>query len=56
MAISLTPFERQFTNFANAIHSRTKPLVSGVEGYEALEVVEAIYESCRRGQRVRLTS
>jgi predicted dehydrogenase len=53
MAISLTPFERQFTDFADAIRDRRAPLVSGEEGYCALELVMAAYESCRTGQKVR---
>jgi predicted dehydrogenase len=48
MAISLEPFERQFLNFADAIRHKRKPLVSGEEGCEALEIVERIYESCRQ--------
>jgi predicted dehydrogenase len=47
MAISLEPFERQFLDFANAISNKRKPLVSGEEGLEALEIVERIYNSCR---------
>ena len=54
MAISLVPFERQFTDFANAIQSGAKPLVSGESGLQALEVVDAIYRSCRTGQSVRI--
>ncbi len=56
MAISLTPFERQFQNFAKAISCRTRPLVSGEDGYEALELTLALYESCKRGQPVSLSS
>jgi predicted dehydrogenase len=52
MAISLEPFERQFRDFADAIRNRRKPLVAGEEGYQALEIVEAVYRSCRTGQRV----
>jgi predicted dehydrogenase len=52
MAISLEPFERQFRDFGDAIRSGRKPLVSGVEGLDALALVEAIYRSCRTGQRV----
>jgi len=55
MAISLEPFERQFLDFGRAIQEKRKPLVSGLEGYEALELVEAVYESCRTGEKVRLT-
>ncbi len=55
MAISLEPFERQFLDFGRAIATRGAPLVSGEEGYRALEVVQAIYRSCRTGEKVRLT-
>lgn len=56
MAISLAPFERQFRNFADAVRSKGKPLVSGLEGYQALEIVDAIYRSCSTGERVALES
>lgn len=54
MAIPLTPFERQFLDFGNAVKNRTQPLVSGEEGLKALEIVLGIYESCRSGRPVRL--
>jgi UDP-N-acetyl-2-amino-2-deoxyglucuronate dehydrogenase len=54
MAIPVTPLERQFLNFGNAIKSGQKPLVSGEEGYRALELVLAVYRSCREGQKVAL--
>jgi UDP-N-acetyl-2-amino-2-deoxyglucuronate dehydrogenase len=54
MAISLTPFERQFLDFGDAIKSGRKPLISGEDGYKALELVMSIYESCREGRKVRL--
>jgi predicted dehydrogenase len=54
MAISVEPFERQFRNFADAIQSGAQPLVSGKDGYEALELVDAIYRSCRTGEKVTL--
>jgi predicted dehydrogenase len=54
MAIPLTPFERQFLDFGNAVKNRTQPLVSGEEGLKALEIVLGIYESCRSGRAVRL--
>ena len=54
MAISLEPFERQFLDFAEAIEKGRKPLVGGEEGYQALEVVDAVYRSCRTGQTVKL--
>src|SRR4030095_1407902 len=52
MAISLDPFERQFLDFADAIKSGRPPLVSGEEGYHALQLVDAIYRSCRTGEKV----
>ena len=54
MAISLDPFERQFLDFADAIRTGRPPLVSGEEGYQALELVDAIYRSCRTGDKVAL--
>ena len=54
MAISLEPFERQFLDFGEAIRKGRKPLVSGVEGCEALEIVDAVYRSCRSGEKVVL--
>jgi UDP-N-acetyl-2-amino-2-deoxyglucuronate dehydrogenase len=54
MAISLEPFERQFLDFGDAIAKGRKPLVAGEEGCEALEVVDAIYRSCRSGEKVTL--
>jgi predicted dehydrogenase len=55
MAISLTPFERQFTDFGEAIRTGRKPLVSGEEGYRAIELVLSVYRSCREGQKVVLS-
>ncbi|MBI4892937.1 MAG: Gfo/Idh/MocA family oxidoreductase [Acidobacteria bacterium] len=54
MAIPLTPFERQFEDFGNAVKAKSTPLVSGEEGLKALEVVMGIYESCKSGRPVRL--
>jgi UDP-N-acetyl-2-amino-2-deoxyglucuronate dehydrogenase len=54
MAISLEPFERQFLDFGDAIQKGRAPLVSGEEGCQALALVDAIYRSCRGGQRVAL--
>jgi UDP-N-acetyl-2-amino-2-deoxyglucuronate dehydrogenase len=56
MAISVETFERQFLDFGDAIRTGRKPLVGGEEGYQALEVVDAIYRSCRTGDKVSITS
>jgi UDP-N-acetyl-2-amino-2-deoxyglucuronate dehydrogenase len=55
MAIPLEPFERQFEDFADAIRTGRRPLVDGVEGYKALEVVLGVYRSCREGKPVTLS-
>ena len=54
MAISLEPFERQFLDFGEAIAKGRKPKVAGEEGYQALEIVDAVYRSCRTGEKVTL--
>jgi UDP-N-acetyl-2-amino-2-deoxyglucuronate dehydrogenase len=56
MAISLASFERQFQDFAEAIRTGREPLVNGEEGYRALEVVLAIYKSCRLRAPINLKS
>lgn len=54
MAIAVTTFERQFLDFAGAIVNGREPLVNGMEGYRALEVVLGVYQSCRENQPVTL--
>ena len=54
MAIPLTPFERQFREFGDAISQKRPPLTSGEEGYRALEIVVSAYASCRSGKPVSL--
>jgi predicted dehydrogenase len=52
LAISLESFELQFRDFADAIRHGSKPLVSGEEAFDALAIVQAVYDSCRSGQLV----
>ena len=54
MAISVTTFERQFTDFAEAIRSGREPLSNGEDGYRALEFVLSVYQSCREKRTVSL--
>ena len=54
MAIGLATFERMFRDFAEAIHHKAQPFADGEAGYRALEVVIAVYNSCRKGERVQL--
>jgi UDP-N-acetyl-2-amino-2-deoxyglucuronate dehydrogenase len=49
MAISVVPFERQFSDFAVACEQGRAPLCSGTEGYRALQFVVSTYKSCRTG-------
>jgi UDP-N-acetyl-2-amino-2-deoxyglucuronate dehydrogenase len=56
MSIRLTSFERQFENFADSIRTGREPVVNGEEGYRALEVVLAVYQSCRENKSVQLSS
>lgn len=52
MAISTVPFERQFLDFGKACETGATPLVSGEEGYRALEVVISSYQSAKTGEKV----
>jgi predicted dehydrogenase len=54
MAITLTSFERQFLDFADAITTHREPLVNGEDGYRALELVISIYQSCREQRSIIL--
>jgi predicted dehydrogenase len=54
MNISVTTFERQFLDFADAIKTGREPVCSGEDGYRALELVLGVYQSCREGRLVEL--
>ena len=54
MAISITPFERQLSDFGEACKAGRAPSCSGVEGYKALELVRSIYTSCFEGRTVQI--
>jgi UDP-N-acetyl-2-amino-2-deoxyglucuronate dehydrogenase len=54
MAISITPFERQLHDFGEACKAGRAPACSGLEGYQALQLVRSIYTSCAEGRRVEL--
>jgi len=55
MNISVTTFERQFLDFADAIKNNREPLCGGEDGYRALQLVLGVYQSCKENQMVRLT-
>lgn len=56
MAISTLPFERQFLDFGEACRTGRRPLVSGIEGYRALQLVTCIYTSCAKNCSVSVAS
>jgi len=54
MAISVVPFERQMLDFGQSCREGRLPLCSGVDGFRSLQLVQAIYQSCRHGVPVAL--
>lgn len=53
-AISYQGHLRQLEDFVQAIQTGSKPLVDGAEGRKSVEIILAIYESSKTGQRVKL--
>ena len=56
MAISLEPVERQLSDFGEACCQGRPPACSGEDGYRALQLVRATYDSCAEGRRVTLSA
>jgi len=54
MAISLTPFERQLSDFGEACKMNRPAASSGVDGYRALQLVRSIYDSCAEGKKIQI--
>lgn len=54
MAISVTPFERQLSDFGQAVKAGRSPACSGKDGYRALQLVRSIYDSCAHGRSVEI--
>jgi predicted dehydrogenase len=54
MNISVLTFERQFLDFAEAIKTGREPLSSGEDGFRALQIVLAVYDSCRNNRFVSI--
>ena len=48
------PLKLELKAFLDSIRSRAKPLADGRAGYEALRIVEACYESSRKGGKVEM--
>ncbi len=53
-AISFLGHQRQFEDFIAAIETGRKPLIDGYEGRKSVELILAIYQSCREGKRISL--
>jgi predicted dehydrogenase len=51
----VTPHRRVFEDFVAALRANREPSCSGVEGRRSVAVVEAIYQSARRGHEVSVT-
>lgn len=54
LAISLTPFERQLSDFGEAVKAGRPPACSGEDGYRALQLVRSIYDSCAQGRSIEI--
>jgi predicted dehydrogenase len=56
MAITTVALERQFKDFGEACEKGRAPLVSGIEGYRALQLVTSVYDSCRQEKVIPIDS
>lgn len=54
MAIGYQLHKKQILDMANAIWNNEKPAVDGEEGLKSLQIVEAIYQSARTGEKVEV--
>ena len=48
------PLKAQIRHFIDVIHGRATPIVSGREGLQTMEVIEAIKQAARTGQSVAI--
>lgn len=54
--ISFVGHQRQLEDMIRAIETGDEPFINGEEGRKSVEIVRAIYESARSGNRVKLIS
>jgi predicted dehydrogenase len=54
LAISIEGHLTQYRDFIAAIENDREPMVNGIEGRKALEIVLAIYQSSREGRTIEL--
>ena len=50
------PFENQLSNFINVIRGKETPIVSGLEGYKSLKVVESILLSSETNKAIKIAN
>lgn len=54
MAIPLEPFERQLADFGESCKTGKAPISSGIDGFNALQLVRSVYTSCTEGKKVSI--
>ncbi len=54
--ISFVGHQRQLEDLTHSIETGAEPLIDGEEGRKSVEIVRAIYESARSGNRVKLST
>lgn len=54
--ISFVGHQRQLEDLIHSIETGAEPLIDGEEGRKSVEIVRAIYESARSGNRVKLST
>ena len=52
--VEIRDHRAEYIDFIDSILSNRKPLVDGGEGLESLMAVNAIYESAKKGEPIRL--
>ena len=50
------PLKNELKDFINSIENKTKPLVTGNDGVEAIRIAEAAIESIRKGEKIEMSS
>jgi len=54
MSIDVSPFVREFEDIVSAIREKREPIVNGAEARRSLQLILAIYESSKTGNKITL--
>lgn len=54
MAITTKSLEIQLKDFGEACTAGRTPLISGTDGYRALQIVTSVYDSCKEGTSIKI--